>query len=225
MSAGTCSGIVVYGHPAFRTMRVLWMLEELQVSYELVPINPRAGEAKTPEYGQLNPHRKVPCIKDGNFVLSESVAINTYLCDKFERFVPPPKTQERALYDQWCFFIMSELDAQSLYIHRKHVALAQVYGEAPAAVEQARLYFTKHVCIAAKMMEATRTRSGGLYILGAEFSAADVLMAHVLRWAKDIGWLPEQPQMQILHDYLNAILQRPAWARVAEILSNAAPKS
>ena len=47
-------------------------------------------------------------------------------------------------YDAWCFFICTELDAQGLYMHRKHVGpLAAQYGEAPEAVEAARLYFLK----------------------------------------------------------------------------------
>merc|ERR1719210_1550627 len=103
------------------------MLEELGVPYELVPVNPMAGEARKSDFRGLNPHAKVPCLQDGDFVLSESAAINTYLGDKFGRLVPQHGTQERALYDQWCFFLMSELDAQALYIHRKHVDLEMIY--------------------------------------------------------------------------------------------------
>ena len=68
--------------------------------------------------------------------------------------VPAAGTQQRAAYDMWCCFILSELDAQSLYMHRKHVGLKDVYGDAPVAVRAARAYFEKHVAVVAQELEA-----------------------------------------------------------------------
>ena len=51
---------------------------------------------------------------------------------------PLPFTPERALYNQWLSFIQMELDAHTLYVMRKHRDLADLYGEAPAAVKPSR---------------------------------------------------------------------------------------
>ena len=55
------------------------MLNELGLEYELRPVSPRSGETHTEDYLKINPRGKIPALQDGDFVLCESVAINTYL--------------------------------------------------------------------------------------------------------------------------------------------------
>lgn len=196
------------------------MLEELGVPYTLRSVNPRQGETSTTEFMQLNPHGKIPCLQDGDVVLTESAAINSYLGDKYNRLIPVPKTRARALYDQWCFFIMSELDAQSLYIHRKHVMLAAIYGEAPQAVSAAQAYFTKHLRVASETIEASQ-QLGDRFLMGCDFTAVDILFAHVLDWARQIGWMSES-DFPALHSYLDHVMDRPACRRTVELAARAA---
>lgn len=128
--------LILYGATEFRIGRVQWMLEELDIKYVLKPIGPRTGETQTDEFRQINPRGKIPALVDGNLCLAESVAINTYLCDRYgegKNLIPKAGTPERALHDMWQFFAVSELDSQSLYLHRKHIGLKQLYGDAPAA--------------------------------------------------------------------------------------------
>ena len=66
----------VYGMRRNRTMRVLWMLEELGAAYTLIETEPRSDAIRT-----LNPSGKVPVLKDGDLVLPDSVAICHYLAD------------------------------------------------------------------------------------------------------------------------------------------------
>ncbi|CAE8691928.1 unnamed protein product [Polarella glacialis] len=217
--------LVLWGNPLFRSWRNVWMLEELGVAYKIVPVNPMVGDGQKPEFLKLNPHGKVPCLQDGSFVLTESVAINTYLADKFGKLVPVAGSQARAIYDQWCFFIMSELDSQSLYVHRKHTALAKVYGRAPEAVAAAEAYFKKHVSIAAKQMEAQQAAGQRPYLLGSEFTAADILMTHVLRWADELGWLSAATTatttatttLTTLRDYMGLTTRRAACQKTIEL--------
>lgn len=89
----------------------------------------------------MNPRQKIPVLQDGELTLAESAAIITYLADTYggsKGLVPPPFSLERAFYYQWCFFVMTELDAHTLYIIRKHIDLREIYGEAPNAVRAAK---------------------------------------------------------------------------------------
>ena len=61
----------------------MWVMEELGLDYEQVPLNPHAGETRTPEYLALNPSGKIPTLVHDDFVLTESMAINWYLASSF----------------------------------------------------------------------------------------------------------------------------------------------
>eukprot|EP00931_Biecheleriopsis_adriatica_P118690 TRINITY_DN94035_c0_g1_i1.p1 TRINITY_DN94035_c0_g1~~TRINITY_DN94035_c0_g1_i1.p1 ORF type:complete len:255 (-),score=43.94 TRINITY_DN94035_c0_g1_i1:19-696(-) len=177
------SDLTLIGHPMNRTFRNVWMLEELGLPYNLIPAWPRSDEAK-----KANPFGKVPALKDGDFTMYESAGINTYLGDKFRsvrELVPEPGTQLRGRYEQITMCIVAELDSQALWIHRKHQALSSTYGAIPDAVAHAKQHFDRTL----KVLLEDLLKSEGDYLLGARFSAADILFEHCLRWAHDIGWL------------------------------------
>ena len=113
---------------------------ELGLDYEPRLIGSRTGETQTDAFRALNPKGKIPVLEDDDLVLTESVAIVTYLGDSYggdSGLIPAANTIERARYNEWCAFIQMELDAHTLYILRKHRDLAEQYGEAPAAVATA----------------------------------------------------------------------------------------
>ena len=240
-TAAHSSELVLWGAPQFRSFRVQWALEELGVSYTVRPIASRTGETQTARFLKLNPRGKIPVLEHGSFVLCESAAIGTYLADTFGgdgdggsgtlggalALAPAPRTRARALYDQWCFFVVSEIDSQGLYVHRKHVALSAQYGSAPTAVAAAKNYFLKHISVAAAELQKLEQQQGfdsmreSLSILGAScgfgFSFADVLLTHCLHWAKTIGWLPAPTGTSaVLHRYLGQMTARSAYQRVAK---------
>jgi glutathione S-transferase len=114
-------------------MRVHWALHELRLPYDTRAVQPRSAETQTAEFKKLNSRQKIPVLQDGGFVLTESAAIVAYLSDRYARTENPliPSNQfERTRWLEWCFFIMTELDASSLYVIRRHLALKDVYGEA-----------------------------------------------------------------------------------------------
>jgi glutathione S-transferase len=154
------------------------MLHELDLAYERRPIGSRTGETRTPEYIRLNPSQKIPVLQDGDFVLSESAAIVNYLAQTYgaaRNLSLPANTRDRARYDQWCFFIMMELDANTLYIIRRHEGLKELYGEAPNAVKTARDCFRQQAQAAAQRLVST-----GPFVLGERFSGADILLTTCL---------------------------------------------
>ena len=75
--------IKLWGAGTARTLRPIWMAEELEINYELFPIGPRTGETQTPEFTKINPKQKIPALQHGEFNLSESLAICRYLQKNF----------------------------------------------------------------------------------------------------------------------------------------------
>jgi glutathione S-transferase len=143
-----------------------------------------------------------------SFVLYESVAINSYLADRYAdgstaKLVPAAGTRERALYDQTVCCILSELDSQGLWIHRKHEALSQYFGKIPEAVEHAHTQFNR--------MNAQLAAQLNPYLLGEDFTAADILYVHCLDWSKSIGWHKGWPENVVA--YRETCHQRPAFQR------------
>ena len=136
-----------WGAGTARTLRPIWMAEELGLDYKLLPIGPRTGETRTEEFSLLNPKQKIPLMEDGDFVLSESLSICRYLQNKYPSdSMPLPSTkEERAKEDEWCNYIYGEMDETALYVMRRHYDLIEIYGESPIVVKACREYLDKHL--------------------------------------------------------------------------------
>ena len=208
--------IKVYGFPKTRATRISWMLEELGQDYEFCVVNLLAGEGRSPEFLAINPAGKVPALQDGDFVLLESAAIVTYLGDKFpdQQLVPAAGTRERGSFDQWGYFVLSELE-QPLWLMGKHRFVLPEDRRVPAIMETAAWEFQR----------ALQLLSEGLgeqeYILGGRFSAADILLGHTLFWALEF----HQPVQQAnLRDYIDRLKVRPALAAAQQREAEAAPQ-
>ena len=135
------AAFTLYGSGTMRTHRPLWLAHEMGLDFAHVPVGPRTGETKKPEFLLLNPRHKVPVLRHGDLVLTESAAIMTYLTEAFpvpDHVFRPVTAVDRARLQEWCFFIMSELDANGLYTMRRHGDLKDIYGDAPVAVEGGR---------------------------------------------------------------------------------------
>ncbi len=194
---------ILWGAGSSRPLRALWMLHELELPFTHRPIRSRSGETLTDDYTRLNPSQKIPTLQDGDFTMSESAAIVNYLATEYgaaKNLAPPTAPRERARYDQWCFFVMMELDANTLYIIRRHVDLTAVYGEAPNAVQTARECYLKQAGAAAARLGA------GPYCMGARFTGADILLAQTLAWGQSREL---QPGDDHLTAYVARMLGRP----------------
>jgi glutathione S-transferase len=173
--------LALWGVGTSRTMRAHWMLLELGLDYQFHPIGSRTGETHTNEFKQLNPRHKIPVLQHGAFVLTESAAIIQYLSETFAslgRMYVAGNIESRAALNEWCYFIITELDAASLYVVRRHDGLKQVYGEAPTAVESAKNYFLHNL-----QAMVPRIGSNSPYLFGEWLSVADILLTTCLDWA------------------------------------------
>ena len=195
------SQIVFWGVGTSRTLRPIWVAEELGLTYELNPIGPRTGETQTKEYSKLNPKRKVPFCEDGDLKLSESFAICRYLISAYgthSTLMKPQSSEDSAKEDEWLSYIYGELDETSLYVMRRHQGLPDIYGEAPAAVDAARSYAMKHI----EVIEAYL--KGRKYLLAETFGLADIFLVTCLNWAESYAI----PLPDVLTSYRDRIIQR-----------------
>ena len=202
MTEGT---LEIWGKGTARTQRPLWMAHEIGLEFTHHPIGPRTGETHEPDFLSLNPRHKVPMLRHGEVVLTESAAILIYLTESFDvpvEIFRADTATERIRHLEWCFFIMSELDANGLYTMRRHGPLKHLYGDAPVAVTGGQTYFLHQLAC----MEAP-LRAAAPFLMGEQLSPADILLVSCLDWAVRYGIaLPEY-----LMDYRARMTARPAY--------------
>ena len=97
--------LVFYTHPMSRGRVVRWMLEEVGQPYR-TEILDYGTTMKGPEYLAINPMGKVPALRHGDTVVTETAAICAYLADAFPEagFAPPHNSRLRGPYYRWLFF-------------------------------------------------------------------------------------------------------------------------
>lgn len=181
------------------------MLEELGVQYEIVPVDLRKGEQRTPDFLKINPMGAVPALKDGDTMLFESGAIVAYLADKFpeKKFAPAFNTAERAKYYQWLAFAMATLD-NPIVNYYFHTDMYPPEKRSPAIADAGKQSFFKSAKVLSEQL------NGSEYLVGNQFSAADILVGSNLIFAKALRLLEEFP---LLQTYVKRLTDRPAFQR------------
>ena len=199
----------IYGVARSRAARVLWMAKELGLDYEHVKVDFATGETRTPAHLALNPNGHVPVIDDAGFVLWESMAINLYLAKKYGAGgLYPSRIEDEARAWQWSFWGMIEIERPVL----------------TAMMNRAVYPGSQRDLAAADAAEKTLAQPLGVlngalgrapYLLGANFTVADLNLAGILAWARpaqiDFSAFPK------LADWLKNCAERPA-ARAARQL-------
>ena len=189
-----------------RAARPRWMLEEIGAPYELVRLNLQAGDQRKPAYLALNPNGTVPTLTDGDLTLFESAAICQYLADKFpdKKRAPAVGTPARALYYQWIHFAMSGLEPPAVAIFL-HTVMRPEAERIPKVAAEGREQLTKALAVVEKAL------AGRDYILGRDFSTADVMIGSTVGWAQLMGLVGND--LPGIAAYLARLAARPAYAR------------
>ena len=192
--------IKLYHAPMTRSIRIYWLLEELGVPYELSRVSFTPG--KLP-FSQATPWGKVPAIEDDGVSMCESGAILEYVLERYGngRLAPKPGTPERAAFLQWVHFAEATATPPLGDIVR-HTIFKPEAERIPAVVEDARAR------VAACLAVVERALDGKDYLLGAEFSAADVMMGVTLLIARRLKALDDRYPK--LNAYLARLEARPA---------------
>lgn len=211
MKAGEAMKRAVWGAGTPRTMRAYWTLEELGLSYAVHPILPRTAAMDDPAFRRVSARGKIPILEDGDCVVGESGAIALHLADSYRDALalsPALGDAGRGRFCDLCFFAMTELDAASLYVIRRHAGLPEIYGQAPAATAAAADYFTR------QLGEMERQLADGrAWLLGGEFSVADILLVTCIDWAIALRMsLPD-----VITAYQMRAAKRPAYRTAIEV--------
>jgi glutathione S-transferase len=185
------------------------VLEETGVKYELVPVNIEKKQHQRPEYLKLNPKGRVPVFVDGDFVLTESAAIIMHLADRYPaaRLAPALGTAERAHWYQWMLYLSNTL--QPVFL--EYFYPERTFADAPNTQQQLKASAERRLAGMFIYIDA-ELATRGPYLLGDNFSAADLFMHMLARWSR---WF-EKPAYRYIHikQLTDLVRARPAVQRM-----------
>ena len=187
----------VFGRVKSRAFRVVWFLEELGVPYNLTEIAPRSEEAKN-----LYKNGKIPFILDDDVLISDSVAILTYLSDKHKAFTQKAGSIERAKQDSITFRILDEFEAL-LWVAAKHTYVFSDEKKVPDIINALKWEFVNNQ--EKFVTEFALTHN----VCGEKFLISDILLGHCLVWAESMNF----SICEELIGYSNRLKERPAYQK------------
>lgn len=195
--------LTLYHAAPSRSSIVHWMLEELGEPYDIHLVSFKKGENLQPEYLAINPMGKVPAVRHGDVVVTEAAAICAYLADEFPqaRLNVPVGDPRRGVYLKWLFFGPSCVEPAIM-------ERAYPRREAPP---RAALGFGDYDTVIDVLAKAAAAADP--FLMGEQFTAADVVIGSGLRWGTMFKLVPERPEFTA---YLARLAERPALQRATE---------
>lgn len=192
----------LYYSPRSRSFTCSWLMEETGKPYERVLTDIATGAQKTSDYLAINPMGKVPALKDGEASLGEAAAICAYVAERYPdaRLAPPLGDPRRAKYLYWLFFGPSCIEPAIIQLFTKIEVPTSTAGWGDA---------TQVFDVLDRALEK------GPWILGEDFSAADIVIGSGLNFAiKIFKIVPTRPSFD---RYLERCAARPAFQRAMAI--------
>ena len=211
--------IIVHHLNNSRSQRVLWLLEELGIPYE---VKRYQRDAKTmlapPELRAVHPLGKSPVITDGGTILAESGAIVEYLAGKYGKLVPSPGTPEHLRYTYWMHFAegtaMPPLVLKLIFGRMANQPMPFFARPVARAIASRAMsgFIQPNIDRNLDFMEAELAKSE--WCAGGQFTAADVQMSFPLEASAARGGLTQsRPKLSA---FLEKIHARPAYQRALE---------
>lgn len=189
--------LTLYYHPYSRAAGTVWALEEAGVPYDLQVVDIMKGEQKRPDLVSKNAMGKVPTLVDGDLVISEAAAIALYLADRYAsgQLAPALDDPRRGTYLRWSFFAPSVIEPAVMTKHSGWEVKDSAAG-----------WGTYDVMLAA----AEGAIGKGPFLLGEQFSMADVVFGGTLRFMIGFKQIEPSPAFTAYVERLDA---RPAALR------------
>jgi glutathione S-transferase len=177
--------VTIYGVYRSRASRPLWLLGEIGMKFDHVPViqayrlaDPNAADAPlhtaSAAYLSINPQGQIPCMTDGDLTLTESLSITLYLAQAYGGALGPANAAEAGLMAQWTLHAVSAIEADALTILQS--TDTAVIARATAALNRPFQRLEGHL-------------AGREYLVGDRFTVADLNVAETLRYsqgAKDL---------------------------------------
>lgn len=202
--------LTLYGQFMSRAQRCLWTLEELGVPYEHVKTNQTAGESRTPEFLKINPNGHVPVLKDGDYVLWESMAISMYLAKKFgQGSLWPASVEDEGLVMQWALWASLEVEI-FVVNYLRHAVMYPPEKRRPELAEEALRV------LPAPLKVLDDALAGKDYLVGNRFSVADINVSTVLLLADIYKQIGVDKYGNVMA-WLNRVAARPAWQKLPSL--------
>jgi glutathione S-transferase len=193
--------LTLYHIAPSRSSIVLWMLEEVGEPYNLRVLDARKDEQRGPAYLAINPMGKVPALAHDGVIVTEAAAVCAYLADAFPQagLSVPIGDPRRGTYLRWLFFAPGSLEP----------AIIDRVLERPAGPRGALGYgdFETTMDVVASALEQ------GPWLLGEQFTAADVVLGSALRWGLMTKKVPERAEIMA---YVGRMERRPAARRAIQ---------
>jgi len=195
--------LVFYTHPRSRGRIVRWMLEEIGHPY-LTEVLDSGTTMKAPAYLAINPMGKVPALRHGGIVVTETAAICAFLADAFPQagLAPPAGDRLRGPYYRWLFFAAGPVEA---------AVSNKAFGFVVPPEREGTVGYGSFERVM-KVLEEAVSRAD--YLVGDGFTAADVYVGTQIGFGLMFGTIEKRPAFE---RYWQRIKARPAYARAREI--------
>jgi glutathione S-transferase len=182
-----------------RSSVVHWLLEEIGQPYELKVLDRQNGENRRAEFLAINPMGKVPALRHGDVIITEACAILCYLADAFPqaRLNVQVGDARRGPYLKWLFFAPGSLEPA-------------IMDRAFPRTEQAPRAAIGYGDFETVMDVLAKAVATGPYLLGEQFTAADIAIGSNLRWGMLWKFIPPRPEFTA---YVEQLTARPAFKR------------
>jgi glutathione S-transferase len=194
--------LVLYTNPMSRGRIARWMLEEVGRPYRAEVLE--FTGMKSPAYLAINPMGKVPALRHGEVVVTETAAICAYLADAFPEAGLAPAVGDplRGPYYRWLFFAAGPLEAA--------VTNKALGFEVPTE----RRGMAGYGCYADVLDTLEAALDGRDYLVGDSFTAADLYVGSHLGWGLQFGSIEKRPAFE---RYVQMIDGRPAAHRANQL--------
>ena len=184
-----------------KDLRAQWALEETGLPYVVHALDHTAGDLDDDAYGRISPFRQVPVIDDDGFVVAESAAVVLYVAEKAGTLIPGD-VQGRTRVVQWCFAAVASVEPTLVCLDSIDIF------DTDKAAHKVRAEVLK---LAGRWLgHVERRLEDREWIACADFTAADIMMAGVLRTIRKSDLMEPFPRIQA---YFERCQARPAWQR------------
>ena len=192
--------ITLYTNPYSRGRIIRWLLEECGADYEVVPVPFGENGTKSADFLAINPMGKLPAVKYGDTVMTETAALVVFLAELFpeKNLIPTAGTAERGEFYRWLMFAQ----------HAEYAFMDKWHGIPETPERKRSVGYGSFDEVVATLTAFLR---GKEYALGNHFTALDVYLSGLIAWG--IMWVQVLDMDSELGAFMKRHAARPAFAK------------